>query len=223
MSYSTRSARAATAFLAVPIIFALAGCTTNAEPTGAIPEAGGTASDPAEAENIAGEEGASLMTRLGERVSTACGGDNSCYATAGRVAGYVWQYRESVAIQVRVFRCVGQYAVISGYRFGVRRFIGERPTREDGPGMVAYLYDCAVPDWATNAFADDTTPPVPGAAVGADGMRTAPAGTMTDAATRRQRQQRSRAWPAATPIHAGRAGTNADNVAPPENTVDQQR
>lgn len=127
-------------------------------------------------EEIDEAEGASLMTRLSERVRDACVSEsdadvlafgrtektNDCYAMARRVAGYLWQYRQSVAIQAQVFRCVGQYAVVSGYRWGVRRFIGAAASTDE-TGMVAYLYHCAVPEWARNAVSADN--PADGAPV----------------------------------------------------------
>lgn len=159
----------------------LAGCSTTNRPDSNTPAA-------AEEETIAPEEGASLMARLGERVQTACGADTSCLAIAGRVAGYVWQYRESVTIQARVFRCVGQYGVTRGYRWGVRRFIGSGEQTTDGPGMVSYLYECAVPDWARKAFETDpaANPPLPRAGVAAGQMRTEPLPELPQQSTRRQ-------------------------------------
>lgn len=164
-----------TAFAVVLLSACVAGCSTTDRPDSTGPS-DSIAPAASEEETIAPEEGASLMARLGERVQTACGADTSCLAIAGRVAGYVWQYRESVTIQARVFRCVGQYGVTRGYRWGVRRFIGDGGKPADGPGMVTYLYECAVPDWARKAFETDpaANPPVPRAGVAAGQTRTEP-------------------------------------------------
>lgn len=127
-----------------------------------------TAPDP-EVASLPEEERISIMESLGGRLRSACGENNECLVTAARFAGYLWEYRQSVSIQTRVYRCVGQYALQRGYRWGVRRFISDIAPDDEAPGMVEYLYTCAVPEWVRtrlNAVRAPDFPPAPAAGVG---------------------------------------------------------
>ncbi|WP_157928741.1 hypothetical protein [Pararhizobium haloflavum] len=95
------------------------------------------------------------MQRLTTSLSGACGEDNACYTMALRFAGFAWQYRENLLIQTRVYRCVGQYALKSGYRYGMQRFADDIADEAEAKGMVSYLYECAVPGWARSWFESD--------------------------------------------------------------------
>lgn len=135
--------------MAVLALLLFAGCASTPDP---------------ELTTLPEEERVSLMEGLGGRLRNACGENNECLATAARFAGYLWEYRQSVTIQTRVYRCVGQYALKRGYRWGVRRFIADIAPDEEAPGMVEYLYTCAVPEWARNrlqAMVAPGDPPVP--------------------------------------------------------------
>jgi hypothetical protein len=100
-----------------------------------------------EPENLPAAERAGIMERLGTSLSTACGPTAGCYGLAVLLAGFLWEYRESFSVQTRVYRCVGQYALGAGYRWGVRRFVSEIDNEAQATSMVTYLYECAVPEW----------------------------------------------------------------------------
>ncbi|WP_151986941.1 hypothetical protein [Rhizobium sp. EC-SD404] len=115
-----------------------------------------------EPENLPAAERAGIMERLGTSLSTACGPTAGCYGLAVRLAGFLWEYRESFSVQTRVYRCVGQYALGAGYRWGVRRFVSEIDNEAQATSMVTYLYECAVPEWARAWFdGQEDEPPVP--------------------------------------------------------------
>ena len=148
-----------------------------------------------------------MMERLGSSLRSACGADDYCAGMAVRLAGFLWEYRESFSVQTRVYRCVGQYALRQGYRFGVSRFVGEIGGEAEATSMVTYLYECAVPGWARAWFdGQETTPPIPPDEVG-QGQRTAPAGQRTTPAPG---GQRSTPAPGAGQVR----GTPAPGAAP---------
>lgn len=117
-----------------------------------------------EPENLPAAERAGLMERLGTSLSSACGPTAGCYGLALRFAGFLWEYRDSFSVQTRVYRCVGQYALGAGYRWGVRRFVSEIDNEAQATSMVTYLYECAVPEWARAWFdgEEDVAPVPPG-------------------------------------------------------------
>jgi hypothetical protein len=125
--------------------------------------------------DMAPAERVGMMGRLGNALQAACGENNSCAGQAVRFAGFLWEYRENAFIQTRVYRCLGQYALRQGYSWGVRRFVDGIADEQQASGVLAYMYQCAVPGWARSFFdADDPSVPEPPAQRPA-GMRTAPA------------------------------------------------